>query len=106
MAEQTKSKSKRRFAREPKAINEALPASRAAAKSATAKKPTAHTKISTVIALLERDDGATLGQMVEVTGWLPHTTRAALTGLKKKGFTLTRSERDGASVYRITSSPA
>ena len=44
--------------------------------------------------------------MVDVTGWLPHTTRAALTGLKKKGYTLARSERDGASVYRVTSSPA
>ena len=106
MAEQTTSKSKRRFAREPKLTNEAVPASGAAAKSATAKKRTAQTKISKVVALLEKDEGATLSQMVELTGWLPHTTRAALTGLKKKGFTFTRSERDGASVYRITSSPA
>ena len=44
--------------------------------------------------------------MVEVTGWLPHKTRAVLTGLKKKGYVLTRSERDGASVYCITSNPA
>ena len=105
MTEQTTSKSKRRFAREPKATNEALPAPAATATSTASKKPGTQTKISTVIALLERDEGATLGQMIEVTGWLPHTTRAALTGLKKKGYMLARSERDGASVYRITSSP-
>ncbi len=38
------------------------------------------------------------------TGWLEHTTRAALTGLRRRGYTLSlaRRERDGASVYRIS----
>jgi hypothetical protein len=31
--------------------------------------------------------------MVAATGWLPHTTRAALTGLKKKDHVLERSKR-------------
>ncbi len=39
------------------------------------------TKQARVIALLERDSGATLDELVAATGWLPHTTRAALTGL-------------------------
>jgi hypothetical protein len=34
-----------------------------------------------------------LGELVEATGWLPHTTRAALTGLRKKGLTLDRAKR-------------
>ncbi len=54
------------------------------------------------IALLEREQGATLAEMVEVAGWLPHTTRAALTGLKKKGHVVTKDKRDDVTCYRIT----
>ena len=45
--------------------------------------PTHGSKSAAVIALLQREQGATLAEMIEATGWLPHTTRAALTGLKK-----------------------
>ena len=40
--------------------------------------------------------------MVKATGWLPHTTRAALTGLKKKGHTIQRDKRGDVTCYRIT----
>ena len=63
-------------------------------------------KAAALLEMLEREDGATLEQMVKATAWQPHTTRAALTGLKKKGYTIERSQRDGASVYRVTASPA
>lgn len=106
MTEQTTSKPKRRYAREPKSAESAQVASPSASKSEHSKKPAAQTKIGKVIALLKRDDGATLDEMVKATAWLPHTTRAALTGLKKKGYAIERSQRDGASVYRITTSPA
>ena len=43
------------------------------------------TKRAQLIALLECDEGASLDDMVASTGWLPHTTRAALTGLRKSG---------------------
>ena len=34
--------------------------------------------------------------------WLPHTVRAALTGLRQKGFVLTKSKDDaGTAVYRV-----
>ncbi|WP_417818935.1 DUF3489 domain-containing protein [Tritonibacter scottomollicae] len=69
----------------------------------TAAKPR-ETKIGKVIALLKRKDGATLDEMVEATGWLPHTTRAALTGLKKKGHTIECDKRGDANCYRITGS--
>jgi hypothetical protein len=41
-------------------------------------------------------------------GWLPHTTRAALTGLRKAGFEITadKSASGKASCYRITARPA
>ncbi len=65
------------------------------------------TKQARVIALLEREAGATLDELVAATGWLPHTTRAALTGLRHKGFVLDKSKReDGTTVYRISSGPA
>ena len=55
--------------------------------------PREGSKIARVITLLQRSEGATLGELVEATGWLPHTTRAALTGLKKKGHTIERTKR-------------
>jgi hypothetical protein len=63
--------------------------------------PREGSKIARVIALLQRTEGATLGEMVEATGWPPHTTRAALTGLKKKGHTIERNKRGDATCYRI-----
>ena len=56
---------------------------------------------------LQRADGATIIDLTEATGWLPHTTRAALTGLRKRGYAVIR-ERIGAgdSVYRISDAPA
>jgi hypothetical protein len=59
------------------------------------------TKASAVVALLQRDEGATLVDMIAATGWLPHTTRAALTGLRKKGHILEKSKRDDQTCYRI-----
>ena len=65
------------------------------------------TKQARVIALLGRDTGATLDELIAATGWLPHTTRAALTGLRHKGFVLDKSKGDdGTTVYRISSAPA
>ena len=61
----------------------------------------ANSKIATVAQLLRRDAGATLDELVQVTGWLPHTTRAALTGLRKKGHAITRSGETGASRYHM-----
>ncbi|MEH3123436.1 MAG: DUF3489 domain-containing protein [Sphingomonas phyllosphaerae] len=61
----------------------------------------ASSKTAAVIALLTRPDGATLPDLIAETGWLPHTTRAALTGLRKKGHTITKGKRDGTTCYRI-----
>jgi DNA-binding transcriptional regulator PaaX len=64
-------------------------------------------KLALVIEHLQRADGATLVDLTQATGWLPHTTRAALTGLHKRGYAVIR-ERIGArdSVYRISDAPA
>jgi hypothetical protein len=64
-------------------------------------------KLAQVIELLRRADGATIVDLTQATGWLPHTTRAALTGLRKRGYTVIR-DRIGAgdSVYRVSGAPA
>jgi hypothetical protein len=60
------------------------------------------TKRALIIELLNRSGGASLDELVAATGWLPHTSRAALTGLRHKGFVLEKSLRpDGKSIYRI-----
>jgi hypothetical protein len=63
--------------------------------------PRAGSKSAAVIALLGREEGATLADMIAATGWLPHTTRAALTGVRKKGHTLEKSKRGDQTCYRI-----
>jgi hypothetical protein len=64
-------------------------------------------KLARVIDLLRRLDGASIFQLTEATGWLPHTARAALTGLRKRGYAVVR-ERVGVgdSVYRISGEAA
>ena len=64
----------------------------------------ATSKKATVIALLSAGAGATMAELIAATGWLPHTTRAALTGLRKAGYDIERSKRDGDTCYRITAS--
>lgn len=65
-------------------------------------KPRSGSKLSLVIALLSVESGVSLQALAAATGWLPHTTRAALTGLRKRGFAVERlrDQKDG-SVYRI-----
>ena len=67
-------------------------------------KPRPSSKIAVIAALLRRSEGATLDELTGATGWQPHTTRAALTGLKKKGHEIEREKVDGTSHYRITNS--
>ena len=47
-------------------------------------------KLALVIEHLQRADGATIVDLTDATGWLPHTTRAALTGLRKRGYAVIR----------------
>ena len=62
------------------------------------------TKIASVIGLLRNPPGAALPDLTAATGWLPHTTRAALTGLKKKGHIITKVKVDGITRYMIAAS--
>jgi hypothetical protein len=60
------------------------------------------TKQALIVGLLQRNEGAALADLVAATGWLPHTTRAALTRLRQAGHALHKGKDDqGATVYRI-----
>ena len=64
------------------------------------------TKAAQVEALLAREGGASLGDLCKTTGWLPHTARAFLTGLRKKGRAIERIKLDGETRYTIASAIA
>lgn len=105
-ANEPATKRPRRMAREPKPQDSHVTQNHPDAADASANAPPPKalktpTKADMVVGLLSRDVGATLAQMIEVTGWLPHTTRAALTGLKKKGYAVTGTKADGVRTYRI-----
>jgi hypothetical protein len=64
--------------------------------------PRPGSKLAQVIDLLQREGGAALAELSSATGWLPHTTRAALTGLRKRGIALERlCDPDGTSRYHL-----
>jgi hypothetical protein len=63
------------------------------------------TKQAAMIGLLEREEGATITQLQEATGWKAHTCRGAMSGVLKKklGLTITSARNEsGKRVYRIT----
>jgi hypothetical protein len=62
------------------------------------------TKQAQIIALLQRSEGASIGEIVEATGWLPHSARGLISGgLKKKlGLPITVQKLDQrGTVYRL-----
>jgi hypothetical protein len=61
-------------------------------------------KLGRVLDAVAAEDGATLAELAALTGWQPHTTRAALTGLRRRGFTLVLAEGASAGsrkAYRL-----
>lgn len=66
------------------------------------KAPTSISKSDTVIELLLRTKGATPLELSAATGWQPHSVRAFLSGLRKKGRSIGREPRQvGPAAYRI-----
>jgi Protein of unknown function (DUF3489) len=79
------------------------PQSSADGSASSRRPPRAGSKLDQVIALLSSDAGAKLDELTSATGWLPHTARAAITGLRHRGYDV-RLQRGGdgsASVYRL-----
>ena len=67
-----------------------------------ADRPPASTKRAVLIGMLERAEGASITEIGQRLGWLPHTVRAAITGLRHAGREVTRGkDQSGQSVYRL-----
>lgn len=66
--------------------------------------PKAGSKLAMLVALLSREQGATIEEMVAATGWQPHTVRGVMSGALARKFGLQiGSERvEGRGrVYRL-----
>ena len=67
-------------------------------------RPRESSKEAMLIDMLRRPEGATIAQIMAVTGWQAHTCRGAFAGAlkKKRGLTVTSEKGDeGVRVYRI-----
>ncbi len=62
----------------------------------------APSKLTQIVALLSRAQGASLAELTAATGWQPHSVRGALAGaLKRKGHVILSEKIDDARRYRI-----
>ena len=94
-ARRTAAKGSRKGPAEPAAAADNPPAAAATGRAR-------ETKQALVLGLLQRKQGASRAELVAATGWLPHTTRAALTRLRQGGHDLQKEKRDtGETAYRI-----
>ncbi len=69
--------------------------------AAATQQPRPGGKLGRVLDALGGAGGATLAEMAELTGWQPHTTRAALTRLRRRGHALERLDLDGRKAYLL-----
>ena len=58
-------------------------------------------KLGTLVEMMATGDGAALAELSDSVGWQPHTTRAALTRLRQRGFDVRLVTEGGRKVYRL-----
>lgn len=65
-------------------------------------------KLGEMVALMERHGGASLADLMTVTGWQAHSVRGALAGSLKRarGYTIGSGRVDGVRVYKIVADEA
>jgi hypothetical protein len=74
---------------------------KAAEAEAPAKEPKT-TRASVVLGLMKRPGGATQPELLETTGWLPHTLRGFISGtLRKAGYAVETERAAGVTRYSI-----
>jgi hypothetical protein len=59
-------------------------------------------KLGQVLTAVAAEPGVTLVELVSLTGWQPHTARAALTRLRQRGFKVHLREAEGRKAYHLT----
>ena len=60
-------------------------------------------KLGDLLAALKQKGGTGLTEVSEALGWQPHTTRAAITRLRQRGFDIVLEGDRGARCYRLQS---
>ncbi len=104
MTKKTKATAKRKAT-----THKAKPSTARAATTPTAptkQQPGPATKKDTVLALLKREEGATLDQLMSATGWQAHSVRGFISGtLRKKLVIVVQrfTREDGSSAYHVAS---
>ena len=58
--------------------------------------PRTGTKQARLVSMLSARRGVTIEKVCEAMGWQPHTTRASLTGLRRRGYQIERSDHKPA----------
>ena len=79
------------------------PAEASLQEDAKPRAPKKGGKTEAILKLMRRKHGATVQALQEATGWQPHSVRAALTGLRKKGIDIERNKNGkGETIYRAS----
>jgi hypothetical protein len=84
----------------------ARPAAKRAAEPASARSKKTGSKKTDVLALMRRDSGATMAEIIQLTGWQPHTVRGFVSGtlVKKMGLAVDSFRGEGRErTYQIKS---
>ena len=68
------------------------------------KTPRDGSKQALLCELMRREAGASHHELTSATSWQPHTVRAALTGLRKRGLEVAKEKVDGPTRYRLAAS--
>jgi hypothetical protein len=97
-AAQTRSRSSKKVQRAIGRRNEKYRPTRKPAKTGRGESKQTH-----VVAMLQRDQGATIAAIMKATGWQQHSVRGFFAGVvrRKLSLTLTSEMTDGQRVYRV-----
>lgn len=67
---------------------------------ATTKAPSKTTAKGTIVTLISREGGATLGEIMEAIGWQAHSVRGTIATLGKTMTITSAKNEEGARTYR------